>query len=217
MLFRSKKDAETQMLEIQVVDAADSIAYDSHDVDDALKLGLLVPKQLNGLRLVERAKAYVSSKAPIPLDQMDPHLQRPLLVHSLIDLQMGDFLEYSSKLLREIDGMDSWGARKARVLLRMSPELDEEKKELERFLFENVYRHPSLVDVRQRAATRLRQLYNLLVSHPDRLPDRVITWIKRWGIERSVATYLAGMTDRFCDDQYLAMVEMRRDKAIDWY
>jgi dGTPase len=209
--YRSdKRDVESQMLEIQVVDAADSMAYDAHDVDDALKLGLLEWEPLQELSLVKRACQAV------PLDTVDKRLQRPLLVHSLIDLQMADFLQYSSILLEGAQGMDSWGVRKARLQLRMSPAIELEKQELERFLFDNVYRHPRLVEVRQRAATRLRQLFKLLVAYPERLPDRFREWSKSWGIPRAVGVYLAGMTDRFCDDQYITLVEMGRSHALDW-
>ena len=209
--FRSDKaTSQTQMLEIQVVDAADSIAYDSHDVDDALKLGLLEWEQLDGLDLVERAKRLV------PLERIDPKLRRSLLVHTLLDLQMGDFLRHSSLELDRCHSMSSTAVSQAAVGLGMSPQIEQEKQQLEEFLFEHVYRHERLAQVRDKAAMRLRQLYRLLTSHPERLPERVRGWSELWGIERAVGAYLAGMTDRFCDDQYLLLVEMGRPSGIDW-
>jgi len=209
--FRSdKRDAETQMLEIQVVDAVDSIAYDAHDVDDAIKLGLLTWEQLTELSLWSRVSGLV------PLEQSEPSHRRPLFVHTLIDLQMSDFLRYSQQLLAEAEGLDTHGVRRARVLLRLSPALELEKQELEKFLFDRVYRHPRLIEVRQRAATRLHQLFRLFRAYPERLPDRFIRLADELGRERSIGIYLAGMTDRFCDDQYIGMVEMGRPKAADW-
>jgi dGTPase len=209
--FRShKQDSESQMLEIQVVDAADSIAYDSHDLDDALKLGLLEWGQLDGLDLVQRAKRTVR------LDDVQPSLRRALLVHTLLDLQMGDFLQHSSRLLGGLGQLRSQEVCKAGVSLGMSSRIEQEKRQLEGFLFEHVYRHPRLVEVRQGAAMRLRQLYRLLVGHPERLPTRVRGWVLDWGIERATGAYLAGMTDRFCDEQYLLLVEMGRPCGVDW-
>lgn len=209
--FRSdKRNSETQMLEIQVVDAADSIAYDSHDVDDALKLGLLEWRQLDGLELVERAKRSV------PLDSIEESLRRPLLVHTLLDLQMGDFLRYSSELLESVAGLTSQEVCQACIKLQMSPGIEQEKRQLERFLFENVYRHERLVEVRDKAAMRLRQLYKSLAGHPERLPERARNWARSWGDQRAVGAYLAGMTDRFCDEQYLLLVEMGRPCGVDW-
>jgi len=209
--FRSdKQDAQTQMLEIQVVDAADSIAYDAHDVDDAIKLGLLSWDQLSNLALVRRARGIV------PLDQTPEQHRRQLLVHTLLDLQMEDFLTYSQQILEQAHGLDSIGVREVQYTLRMSPGFEAEKKELERFLFQNVYRHPRLIDVRQRAATRLQQLFLLLKAYPERLPERFQRLGAEWGTDRAIGVYLAGMTDRFCDDQYVAMVEMGRSQAADW-
>ena len=90
------------------------------------------------------------------------------------------------------------------------PLIEQEKRQLEGFLFEHVYRHPRLVEVRQGAAMRLRQLYRLLVSNPERLPTRVRGWVLDWGIERATGA------DRFCDEQYLLLVEMGRPCGVDW-
>jgi dGTPase len=98
----------------------------------------------------------------------------------------------------------------------MSPGIEQEKRQLERFLFENVYRHERLVEVRDKAAMRLRQLYKSLAGHPERLPERARNWARSWGDQRAVGAYLAGMTDRFCDEQYLLLVEMGRSCGVDW-
>ena len=209
--FRSHKDSGmVPILEIQVVDAADSIAYDAHDLDDALKLGLLNWQQLAGLGLVQRARKAV------PLDQSSSQNRRQMLVHTLIDIQMDNFLQYSISLLSEASQLDSKSVQEVGIQLQMSPEMQSDKEELESFLFEHVYRHPKLVEVRQRAATRLNQLYRILRSYPQRLPERFQRWASELGVEHTVVVYLAGMTDRFCDDQYTSIVELGRDSAQDW-
>ena len=209
--FRSRKDTGVvQMLEIQVVDSADSIAYDAHDLDDALKLGLLNWQQLAGLGLVQRARHLA------PLDQSSANNRRQMLVHTLIDIQMDNFLQYSMGLLSEASQLDCKAVQEVGIQLQMSPEMQSDKEELEAFLFEHVYRHPKLVQVRLRAATRLNQLYRLLKSYPQRLPERFQKWASEWGIEHTVAVYLAGMTDRFCDEQYTSLIELGHESAQDW-
>jgi dGTPase len=209
--FRSHKDSgQAPMLEIQVVDMADSMAYDAHDVDDALKLGLLSWRQLDGLALVQRASRIAS------FDDCHPSNRRQMLVHALLDVQMRDFLETAANLLAEVKQLDSLSIQDMGIRLSMSASLAAEKAELESFLFEQVYRHPKLIEIRQRAAIRIHQLFRLLKSYPERLPERFQSWGIQWGIDRSIATFIAGMTDRFCDDQHLAMLELGRDKAADW-
>ena len=209
--FRSDKNSGTvPMLEIQVVDACDSIAYDAHDLDDALKLGLLHWNQLQGLGLVQRVMRFSS------MDQGNTAHRRQILVHSLIDLQMGDFIQHAILQLADATELDSKSVQDVGIQLQMSPELESDKRELEAFLFEQVYRHPRLIEVRSRAATRLNQLFRLLKAYPQRLPERFKRMVNESGIEHTVAIYLAGMTDRFCDEQYVAMVELGRESAQDW-
>ncbi len=209
--FRSDKLGSTvPLLEVQIVDAADSIAYDAHDLDDALKLGLLQWQQLQGLGLFERARHIA------PLDHSSSINRRQMLVHALIDLQMDDFLEHAAPILADANDLDSASVQEVGLRLEMSLEMRSDKQELEQFLFDNVYRHPKLVEVREQAAARLRQLFRLLNAYPSRLPERFQRWASSWGLEHTVATYLAGMTDRFFDDQYTAMVELGREQASDW-
>ena len=165
-----------QMLEIQVVDAADSIAYDAHDLDDALKLGLLSRQQLHGLGLVQRAMQVA------PIEQSNAMNRRQMLVHTLLDIQMGDFLQHSMGLLADATQLDSKGVQEVGLQLQMSHTMQSDKEELENFLFEHVYRHPRLVEVRQRAATRINQLFRLLKSYPQRLPERFRKWALEWGV-----------------------------------
>ncbi len=198
------------LLEVQVVDAADSMAYDAHDIDDALKLGLLQWRQLEGIPLIQRAIRRNGN------GQKSSATLRQMLVHTLIEIQVDDFLQTATELLEDVEGLDSQAVRDVGLRLRMSFPLEHEKQELERFLFNQVYRHPRLIEMRDRAATRLKQLFELLNSYPDRLPIRFQQLAATRGVELAVGFYLAGMTDRFCDDQYIRLVELGRDRADDW-
>jgi dGTPase len=207
---RTKKESpRTPLLEVQVVDAADSIAYDAHDLDDALKLGLLQWNQLRGLALVERA---LGGQPAVPCD--DP--RRQILVHSLIDLQIEDFLQSSRHILSEVHDLDASAARDLGIRLGLSVSLESEKRELEDFLFQQVYRHPRLIEIRSRAATRLTQLFHSLVAYPQRLPERFQQMVLKRSPTIATGYFLAGMTDRFCDDQYTRVVELGREQADDW-
>jgi dGTPase len=88
---------------------------------------------------------------------------------------------------------------------------------LEAFLFKNVYRHPKLIAVREQAAQRLQCLFEVLTQQPERLPTRFQKLSDGIGLQRSVGTYLAGMTDRFCEDAYSQLIERNEHQALDWY
>ncbi len=83
-----------------------------------------------------------------------------------------------------------------------SPELAEQKAELEAFLYQRVYRHSRLVDVRRRAQDQLRAMFLGYCHRPALLPSEFRTRAEMVGIARTVGEYLAGMTDRYCVQQY---------------
>ena len=210
--FRITHDGHTPLLEVQVVDLADSIAYNAHDVDDALKLGLITLSQLKGLDLVQRADHCSASQPHSPTDRA----ARQALVHSLIDVQIADLLEQAVDVLQDVAGLDSLSVRQLSIQLDFSPLVAGERMELQQFLFDSVYRHPQLIAIRNQAATRLRVLFEHLLAAPQGLPQRFTDRAQHVGLETAVSDYLAGMTDRFCDQQYRQVVELGNKAAEDW-
>ncbi len=210
--FRITHAGETALLEVQIVDLADSLAYNAHDVDDALALGLINLQQLESLDLVRRALEWGSAKSQSPVE----HARRQSLVHSLIDVQVADVLETSLERLAEVRNLDSLSVRQLGIELSLSPIIASEREQLSQFLFERVYRHRDLVAVRQRAADRVSRLAERLIENPAYLPNRFLDRAQKTGIEIAVRDYLAGMTDRLCDAQYRALIELGGTQAQDW-
>lgn len=200
------------MLEVQLVDLADSIAYDAHDVDDALQMGLLSIDELSELAVVRRSLEQLRVK-----HGMLPTLQlRQLLVHELIDLQVSDLLQIAVEQLRILEGHSTSDVSDAGLRLHHSESLGGERSELEAFLFEAVYRHERLMPVREAAANRLRTLFEILLKDPGRLPLRFRQRAERVRVEKVVGEYLAGMTDAFCDTQFRYAIESHAGPLADW-
>ena len=76
------------------------------------------------------------------------------------------------------------------------------KRELERFLFERVYRSEAVMAVREPAQERLSQLFAWLVERPDAMPAGFLVRASHHGVRRTVADYIAGMTDRFLEREH---------------
>lgn len=183
-------------LEAQVVDLADSITYDSHDVDDAVKLNLLSISELNELPLVRDCFNEVKQSSP----DLAGQALRQALVHELLDRQVGDTLENTAQQLLRANPQDAQEGRKIR--LRASEKLEEQKTELETFLYERVYRHPNLVAIRKKAQDRLRSMFTRFVSSPELLPVPFQDRASHVGVELAIRDYIAGMTDSFCYRQF---------------
>lgn len=195
----NKATAERRpLLEVQVVEAADSVAYDTHDADDALRLELLELAELLEVPLWREAARRVARRWA---DLRDKELERAIL-HELIDWQVGDLLAGAIERL-SAGGIDSVAAvRSAEVIVRPNAELAEQKTELEAMLHERVYRHPQVLAMRQQAQASLKRMFEHFLALPDLLPPAYQNRIPQVGPPRSVGDYLAGMTDRFAQQQY---------------
>lgn len=187
------------LLEAQVVDAADSITYDAHDTDDAVKLGLVSLEELDSLALIRRCLEAMDDHGR----PCDPHNLRRGIVHQLIDCQVSQLLETTREALAQFNWRSAEEARHGDFQLQLSGSLADEKAELEGFLYEHVYRHPQLLQTRDIARQQIHLLFQHFQSHPDILPPRFQRRAESVGISRAVGDYLAGMTDRYLESCFL--------------
>jgi dGTPase len=193
-----KSAAASPLIEVQVVEAADSVTYDTHDADDALELGLVALDDLLGLPLWREA-ARRARRAYSALS--DDQLRRAVL-HELIDWQVSDLVTQAGRRLAELGVDSASAARQAPIIVATSVELDEQKRELEAFLFERVYRHSAVSRPCRLAQRRLAELFALLAASPQLLPPRYRARAQSHGPARSVGDYVAGMTDRYFKQEY---------------
>ena len=191
---RKGDTARSPLLEGQVVDMADSIAYDAHDIDDAVELGLFALEELHELPLIVDVERQVHQRFP----NLDPAYRRPALVHQLINLFVTSVLERSSDFLSTCGWEDHQPALRQPPIIRMDATLEHEKRRLEKFLYQRVYRHPQLLEVRQTAQDKLRRMVEHYANHVSALPPSFQHRADRIGDRQAAAEYLAGMTDRFC-------------------
>ncbi len=195
-------EAPPPLLEAQVVDAADSIAYDTHDADDAIELGFVGLDALLELPLVATAAAHVGQR----YGRLGPLALRRAVLHELVELQVAGLIETTTTRLRE-QLLDSVAAvREASAdgsrLVAHTATIAAGKRELEQFLFQQVYRSSQVMQVRQRAQRQLRQLFGWYCDHPGEMPPRYRQRVESLGLRRSVADYIAGMTDRFLNRNF---------------
>jgi dGTPase len=201
-----KKDgsAPAPLLETQVVDAADSIAYDTHDADDAVELKLVTMEELVELPLVAEAAARVADR----FGRLEGTELRHTVLHELVDMQVAELIGMSRALIdtMQIDSVaavkEAWrgpDGRPGRRVVAHAPAVASGKRQLEKFLFERVYRCPRVLAVRVPAQERLTRLFDWYCGHPTELPAGFRQRAESFGVRRSVADYIAGMTDRFLE------------------
>jgi len=198
--------APPPLLETQVVDAADSIAYDTHDADDAVELGLVTLDELLSLPLVAEAAGRAEERYG-PLQGGE---RRRAVLHELVDWQVAGLIANTRSGLERL-GIDSVAAvREAcrgdaqgpRRIVVHEAHVAAGKAELESFLFKRVYRSERVMKVRVAVQRKMRELFEWYCGHPDELPQSFRSRAVDHGVRRSVADYIAGMTDRFLEQDY---------------
>lgn len=206
------------LLEAQVVDVVDSIAYDTHDIDDALGLGFISLDELAEVGLWNEAARAIRENLPA----LTGHAFRTAVVRELLSRQVNDLLEETSQRLVQHRVRTVENVRSSAVpLVGPSPRMHNLKSELEQFLRERVYRHHRVLRMTANGKRILRALFAEYVRSPELLPER---HLRRWTdadrvigsrgtaplpdrpfvpeLERVVGDYLAGMTDRFAQQEY---------------
>jgi len=196
--------APEPILETQVVDAADSIAYDTHDADDAVELGLLRLEELLELPLVAAAAARVRGR----LGALEGSELRRAVLLDLVDDQVAGLVSQSlaaidALAIRSPDDVRrvfrEAAAPEGRRIVAPARDVAEGKRELERFLYTRVYRCERVLAVRVPAQRRLRRLFEWYCDRPGELSAGFRGRAERYGVRRSVADYIAGMTDRYLE------------------
>jgi dGTPase len=185
-------------LEAQAADAADSIAYHSHDLDDGLRFGVFVDDELSQLELWQRARARARRRWP---GASHRDLLRPT-IHATLALPIADLIEQTEARLREQAPADPLAARRApQRLVGFSDAMAAMQAEAKRFLFQRFYLAEQVVVARKEGRRILRELFEHLIEHRDALPDwarerldQALPGDSPW---RVTCDYVAGMTDRF--------------------
>ena len=201
-----KKDgtAPAPLLEAQVVDAADSIAYDTHDADDAVELKLVTLDELLELPLVADAARRVEARH----GRLEGTEARRAILHELVDFQVAELIRTSRHAIESLD-VDSVarvrqvfrgdGPMPPRRIIAHDAATTAGKRQLERFLFDRVYRSDRVLKMRVPAQQKLTELFEWYAARPDELPAGYRHRAATYGVGRSAADYIAGMTDRYLE------------------
>jgi dGTPase len=186
-------------LEGQIVNLADAMAYTLHDTEDSLYEGILSEDMLSGSPLWTQAAEHIRGgfpKAPTPA------VRRPIL-DRMSDLLVGDALQESTSRLAAagiatIEQLRHHPGDLADFSSDMRQNLERHQELLHRI----VYRNHRVVRMDSKAKRLIRELFDAYLAEPGLLPERFVSRVGGQGLHRVVCDYIAGMTDRYCQDEH---------------
>ena len=195
-----KNDANNfPSLEAQVVDFADGIAYNAHDLDDGITSNLLDLDQLRKVELWRENEKLLDKK----YSNLDFTLKKYQVVRSIINTLATDFRKATLRNVKKYQVKSADDVRKAPILLAgFSKAVDEKNKELKSFLFKNMYRHRKVRRMETKAKTYLTEIFQAYLKIPKLIPEKVLLNDKYGSLERRVCDYISGMTDRYAISEY---------------
>lgn len=193
-------------LEAQITNIADQIAYNNHDIDDGLRAGLITIDGLCDVQLFNEQHAAVIKKYPDISEKRAIHE----IIRRMINRQVCDFLDSSTQRLNDANPQTREDiTRHPQELVGFSDEMRSMNHELKQFLHRNLYRHYRVHRMTAKAAIIIRSLFDAFLSDPLLLPPEQQQNVKALeekapdtGRARSIADYIAGMTDRYAIREY---------------
>ncbi|RUU31202.1 deoxyguanosinetriphosphate triphosphohydrolase [Mesorhizobium sp. M6A.T.Ca.TU.002.02.2.1] len=184
-------------IEAQCAAIADDIAYNTHDIDDGLRSGLLTLDMLEKISLPGSILEGVRQRYPALDDVRTGHE----LMRRQITMMVEDVIVSTTANLARIKPESADVVRAAgETMVTFSAEMAASEKELKAFLYKHLYRHKEVMRVRTEAEQIVKDLFEVYFADARAMPDG---W--REGLDRaddrikarSVADFLAGMTDTY--------------------
>ena len=191
-------------IEAQIANLADEITYYSHDLDDGLDFHLLQSEQLADLEIWQKSEAEVRRHFP---DLKGVDLEA-YVIRCLIDREVADVIQTSSALIEKA-GVESVDAVRAHVrpLIGYSAGIGKANRQLRRFLYKNLYYHPTVRDVNQNACELLGEVFTAYLKNPKLLGEATARRVRKDGLHRTVCDYVSGMTDRYLIEEHARLCE----------
>jgi dGTPase len=193
-------DSTQPGLEAQLCNLADEIAYNAHDIDDGVRSGLITLQQLQQVPLFDDFRRQTLAEYPHLGDASQGRRLLYEAIRRMLSAQVYDVIAATRHALGPRPPTSVDVARQLGPLLQFGPDMREKSASLKRFLMQNLYRHPQVMQTTGQAKQVVHDLFGAYLAAPQEMQA---TFSSRYltnggpGAARVVADYIAGMTDRF--------------------
>ena len=188
--------------EAQVASLADDIAYNNHDMDDAIRGGLIRLNDLSEIPLVGPIIGNITARYP----GIEAGRAANEVVRRVIDGMVTDLINETKKRAHALKPRSAQEVRDLNVpLVAFSESMQASHLVLKKFLFNHVYRHPRVNRMSSKARRIVARLFHFFNEEPDCLPyewREAAEGPETAKTAKVVGDYVAGMTDRYAMNEY---------------
>lgn len=186
-------------LEAALVDIADEIAYNTHDIDDGLSAGIIVPDELAQADFFDDLLAV----GPDWLSDRPDDYKRYALVRHLVDRMATDVIEEAYRRIKHFNITDTAAVHSApERICSYSASMGKLVLALKDFLRNRLYSHPHLVAISRRAEATIKGIFGKIQADTLLMPPRFQNMLESERREIVIADYIAGMTDRYAEKMF---------------
>jgi dGTPase len=190
-------------LEAQIIDLADEIAYNNHDLDDGISSGILSPGDVKKLSIWTMGEERYNREA-----KGDVKIRRQGIIRSIIDLLVSDLIDSTAGRI-ESHGITTYDSVlcAGEKTVAFSDSAIAANEELKSFLMKNLYQHYRVARMTMKAENVIRDLFTIYTQHPDTLPEDYQKKFSKDGVVLTATDYIAGMTDRFALEEHQKLTD----------
>jgi dGTPase len=187
-------------LEAQLIDLADEIAYLTADLDDGLESGILTLGQVReGVPLFCGFHDAVLREYPNATVKISVSETLRRVLNALVT----DLMQEVRRRVDAVGAATLEDVRNAQErIAALSPEMEAQRAGAKEFLYAGLYNSPTLEEARAHATEIVESLFGALIADPTMLPEDHQTQIPSQGLARTVADYIAGMTDLYVESAW---------------
>jgi dGTPase len=192
-------------LEAQLIDWADEIAYITADLDDGFESGILELRHIcDHLPLIARSYEAMLKQYPNASEQLLVNETLKRVLGALVD----DLITETTRQLR-LANIGSLGDVRTlpKRIASFSPAMEAERATAKKYLYQYLYQSEPLEAAHEEAAEVIQSLFRCWIAQPELLPPSCAPDVTFDGVPRTVADYIAGMTDQFILAQFSAYQE----------
>jgi dGTPase len=192
-------------LEAQLIDLADEIAYLTADLDDGLDSGILTLSQVReGVALFRGFHDAVLADYPAAPPKLAAYETLKRILNALVTDLIQEIRRQAAALgattLQEI-------RRAPNRMAALSPPMEAARAAAKEFLYANLYYSRGIEEAHAHATEVVQGLFAALIADPGLLPEDHQAQIPTEGLARTVADYIAGMTDSYIEQAWRRLGE----------